>query len=89
MGFHPPTFTPIILLYILWISAAVRAYIPARPTNDTESAIHSGLNITDVSTLSLLWSENGCALSPLSSSRPRVGFSDLDRPLVVQGEQPV
>ena len=60
MSLRSSAFSPIILFYILWISATVRAYIPAIPTNDTESAIQSGLNVTDVSMLSLLWYENGC-----------------------------
>lgn len=71
-------FSPIILLYILGISAAVRAYIPATPTNDTESAIQSGLNVTDVSMLSLLWYENGCVLSPRNSSA--VGILNFELP---------
>ena len=59
MHLRSSAFSPIILLYFLWISTTVRAYIPAIPTNDTESAIQSGLNVTDVSMLSLLWFENG------------------------------
>lgn len=76
-------FASIIPLYILWLSAAVHAYIPATPTNDTQSAIQSGLNVTDVSMLSLLWYENGCALSFLACGR------DSNRTLIVQGEQSV
>lgn len=67
-----------ILFYILWLSTAVRAYIPAIATNDTQSAIQSGLNVTDVSTLNLLWYENGCALSPFCNSSPVVVISNLE-----------
>ncbi|KAF9653243.1 hypothetical protein BDM02DRAFT_3087355 [Thelephora ganbajun] len=59
MGVRPSTFASITLLYVLWLSAAVLAYIPASPTNDTQKAIQSGLNVTDVSMLNLLWFENG------------------------------
>jgi len=37
----------------------VHAYIPAVATNDTQNAIKNGLNVTDVSTLSLSWFESG------------------------------
>ena len=63
MSLRLSTLSPAVLLYVLWISAAVRAYLPATPTNDTEGAIQNSFNVTDVSTLSLLWYEDGCALS--------------------------
>lgn len=65
-------FSSLLLLYILRLSAAVRAYIPAIPTNDTQTAIQSGLNVTDVSTLNLLWYENSCVIpsSPFSLPWP-------------------
>jgi len=78
-------FASIIPLYILWLSAAVRAYIPATPTNDTQSAIQSGLNVTDVSMLSLLWYENGCALPSLHV----VVILNPEHTLIVQGDQSV
>ncbi|KAF9784331.1 hypothetical protein BJ322DRAFT_1007070 [Thelephora terrestris] len=59
MRFHPSTPVPTFLFCILWLSSAVHAYIPAVPTNNTQDAIQSGLNVTDVSTLSLLWYQNG------------------------------
>ena len=53
----------------------MHAYIPAIPTNNTQDAIQNGLNVTDVSTLNLLWLGNGCVTSSpkgfkFSSSRP-------------------
>jgi len=73
--------SPVVLLCILWISAVVRAYIPATPTNDTEGAIQNGFNVTDVSTLSLLWYENGCGLS--LQLLFMVGILNFKRPSVV------
>lgn len=46
-------------LLALFFISAVNAYIPASPTNDTNSAIASGLNVTDVSKLDLEWYKNG------------------------------
>lgn len=51
------------LFHALWLSATVQAYIPATPTNDTQDAIQNGLNVTDVSTLNMLWYGNGCVMS--------------------------
>lgn len=59
MRFNPPTLPSTILFYALWLSAAVHAYIPAVPTNNTQDAIQGGLNVSDISTLNLLWYENG------------------------------
>lgn len=46
-------------LALLLISSGVTAYIPASPTNDTNRAIANGLNVTDVSRLSLEWFSGG------------------------------
>jgi len=74
------TFSRVILFYVPWVSAAVRAYIPATPTNDTQSAIQNGLNTTEASTLNVLWYENGCVLSPFPGSLPVVRVLNPDRP---------
>ncbi|TFY76720.1 hypothetical protein EWM64_g7293 [Hericium alpestre] len=42
-----------------WAGDGVQAYIPATPSNDTSTAIASGLNLTDVSNLYLQWYKNG------------------------------
>jgi hypothetical protein len=83
--FAPQRSPLLFLFYILWLSAAVHAYIPATPTNDTQSAIQSGLNVTDVSMLSLLWYENGCVLS----FPPVVVILNLKHILIVQRDQSV
>lgn len=55
---HHHSFRSLVLA--LWLSAiTVLAYIPALPTNSTESAIAGGLNVTDVSKLHLQWYSNG------------------------------
>ena len=76
----------VILLYILWISAAVRAYIPATPTNDTDTAIQNGLNVTDSSYLITRWySNDGYILPPLCNSCLWLGFSILTHPWLYVG----
>ena len=81
MSLRFSTFSPVVLLFVLWISVAVRAYLPATPTNDTEGAIQNGFNVTGVSTLSLLWYENGCDLSLHLLSVG--GIPNFNRPSVV------
>jgi hypothetical protein len=49
--------TPLLhhLLIALLLLLPVSAYIPAVPTNDTDLAIHDGLNVTDISRVVLQW----------------------------------
>jgi hypothetical protein len=44
-----------LLIGLLSLLLPVSAYIPALPTNDTNLAIQDGLNITDVSRVTLQW----------------------------------
>jgi hypothetical protein len=44
-----------LLIGLLAILLPVSAYIPAVATNDTSLAIHSGLNVTDISKVILQW----------------------------------
>jgi hypothetical protein len=62
MLLRSPALASTVLSCISLLSTPVHAYIPAFPTNDTQDAIQNGLNVTDVSTLSLLWYETGCVL---------------------------
>ena len=47
------------LVTFAYFALSVRSYIPAVPTNDTQQAIAAGLNVTDVSKLSLQWYSGG------------------------------
>ena len=49
-----PLFHP-VLIGLFFLLLPVSAYIPAVPTNDTNLAIQSGLNVTDVSRVILQW----------------------------------
>lgn len=50
--FLHPTAVAISLFFVLF---PVQAYIPAIPTNDTNTAIADGLNVTDTSRIYFQW----------------------------------
>lgn len=56
-------------LFLVLVAACAVAYVPASPTNSSQTAIAGGLNMTDISKLRLQWYSNGSA-SLLEISAP-------------------
>jgi hypothetical protein len=63
------------LVHLFTALLRTHAYIPALPTNSTQSAIDGGLNVTDVSKIRLQWYSNGYAIICHSQRQKRSGLS--------------